>query len=469
MTRDTNHNMGRRGFLKTTAAGIGVTATGRSLAMAKDNQNTTQPTGANTNTKAENLIWRSQAPTMVYRRLGRTNYMVSRIVEGKAGDAALWRRLLQRGVNYIDTARGYGNHEANLKPFVQRYRDKLWLTSKATGIAGYNKIDAEVAQYFRNEMKRFLGESGSTLLELHKKSVAKQKTTGERPDLRTAGQRIATMYTQQLDESLSRLGTDHVDCYFVHGIEIPWIFDCLELWDAYEKVRQAGKVKHFGFSTHNHMKEVLAAAVEANDRGPWKIDLVMPAVNPGSFDNLKPELAALKKQDVGIVAMKTRGIANRPVDGRETKFKSLTEGKSYNEWERAKLWMLHLSENLIDTVVAGIESNEEMEKDLALPTVKLSAAAKRELRALVRYEIAGACHLCGDCTTVCPEHIAVTDMIRYHAYVHQYNEKEVARQLYSEAGYDPSKLCTNCGRCRGVCPSDVRITEILHELANDMA
>src|SRR5690606_33954364 len=107
-----------------------------------------------------------------------------------------------------------------------------------------------------------------------------------------------------------------------------------------------------------------AAAVVANDKGPWKIDLIMPGVNPGSFDDLRPELEALKKQDVGIIAMKTKGIANRPVDGREQKFKNLVGGREYNEWERAKLWMLHLTEGLIDGCIAAMKSNEEMEKDL---------------------------------------------------------------------------------------------------------
>jgi predicted aldo/keto reductase-like oxidoreductase len=105
-----------------------------------------------------------------------------------------------------------------------------------------------------------------------------------------------------------------------------------------------------------------------------------------------------------------------------------------------------------------------MEKDIRLPSVKLTAAAERELRALVKLEMAGACHLCGSCTTACPEHIAVTDMIRYHAYVHQYNDKALARELYAKAGYDPSRLCNHCGVCADVCPSDVRISEILAEL-----
>lgn len=457
--------MDRRHFLKSTAVGAGMASVVGSVAIGAEKK----PAAAEAKVDPKDLIWRSKNAEMAYARMGRTNYMVSRVVQGWGGNEALWRRLLARGVNYFDAARGYGNFELELKPFLQKQRDKLWLTSKATDVAGYAKIDEEVARLYRAAMKDYLGDGGGDLLSLHRKAVEKQKQTGERPDLRPAGERMARLYSDKLEESLSRLGTGDVDAYFMHGIEIPWIFDCLEVWEAYEKAHQAGKAKHFGFSTHTHQKEVLAAALEANARGPWKIDLVMPGVNPESFDRLQPELAALKKQDVGLIAMKTSGIKNRPVDGREKKFESLVGGKAYNEWERAKLWMLHLTEDLIDGVIIQIKSNEEMEKDIPLASLKLTAEARRELRTLVKYEMAGACHLCGDCTTACPEHIAVTDMIRYHAYTHQYNEQQLARELYARAGYDPAKLCSNCGRCAEVCPSDVRIVELLHELSADMA
>ncbi len=459
------HALNRRKFLKGTAAGVGVVATGAARLRGKEDDAAVKPPKVD----PEKLIWRGKSPDMEYRRLGRTNFMASRIVNGWAGDETAWRRMLQRGMNYFDTARGYGNSEVELKPFLAKFRDQCWVTSKATDVGGFSKVDEKVQEAFRDAMKAYLGTGDGDLLELHNQAVKKQADTSEKPDLRPAGKRIAELYGRKLDESLERLGTDHVDCYFVHGVEIPWIFDCVELWDTYEKAHKAGKVKHFGFSTHKHQKPVLAAAVEANKRGPFKIDLIMPGVNPESFDDLKPELTALKKQDVGIVAMKTKGIANRPVDGREEKFKSLTDGKEYNEWERAKLWMLNLTDGLVDACIAAMKNNDEMEKDLNLATVKLSAAAKRELRALVKLEMGGTCHLCGDCETSCPEHIAVTDMVRYHAYIHQYNEKELARELYQIAGYNPSRVCTSCGKCEDACTSNVPITQYLHQLSREMA
>ncbi|HOB75240.1 MAG TPA: aldo/keto reductase [Phycisphaerae bacterium] len=470
----------RRDFLKATATLTGAAAVGSAPTAAAE------PTPGAGAINEKDLIVRNRVPTMAYQRLGRTNYLCSRIVQGFGGDENLWRRLLARGVNYWDTGWGYGegNHEKSLKPFLADHRDKLWITSKATNIAGFTRIDDEVRRLYLKAIKDFLPaeaydrlENGddkqgrADLLRFHEAAIAHQKATGKKPDLRPAGKRMAELYLQRLDESLQRMGIEHVDAYFVHGIEIPWIFDCIEVWEAYEKAHKAGKVRHFGFSTHQHQKPVLAAAAEANARGPWKIDLIMPGVNPITFDDWREELDALHKQDVGIIAMKTTGMKGKPLEGarRDRLRQKAGEIADYNEWEQKKLYMLHLTDGVIHACIAAMKDNREMQRDLALPAVQLSAEARRELKAYVKAGMAGACHLCGNCAVHCPEHIALVDMIRYHAYLHQYNERELAAELYAQAGYDPAKLCSHCGKCTDACDSGVKITEILYQLSADLA
>ncbi len=447
---------------------------------------------------AQDLIKRNENPAFAYRRLGRTNFNCGRIVAGWMKEPVLLRKMINAGVNYLDTARGYGEYEVELSKLLKGARDKVWVTSKATDIAGHAKIDEEVQRLYREEMTRFLGDKVTVVvspgrgrkqekestreietakaeptafLGLYKECVKKMKATGGKPDWRPLGKRIADLYARKLDESLGRMGIDYVDCYMVHGIEIPWIFQCLELWEAYEKAHKAGKVKHFGFSTHTHQKEVLAAAVEANASGPWKIDLIMPGVNPGegSFHYYRPELEALKKQDVGIVAMKTSGTVRHASTPREEKLAEMMDGKKLNEWERAKAYMLHATDGLIDACIAKVDNDEQFERTLDLPRLKLAAAVRQELEALVRLEMAGACSLCGDCTTACPEDIAVADLLRYHAYIHQYDEREMAADLYRRLGYDPGKRCSACGHCADACPSSIDLLRAVREVAAALA
>ena len=57
------------------------------------------------------LDWRNKQPSMAYARLGRTNFMTSRCIFGAGGlyqrsrDQQLLEIAIERGLNYIDTAR----------------------------------------------------------------------------------------------------------------------------------------------------------------------------------------------------------------------------------------------------------------------------------------------------------------------------------------------------------------------------
>jgi len=350
-------------------------------------------------------------------------------------------------------------------------------------------VDSEVQRFYREAMTRFLGEKVSIIengarqeiapssaprekfLALHKECVRKMKATGEKPDWRPLGRRIADMYARMLDESLARMKIDGVDCYMMHGIEIPWIFQCTELWDAYEKAHKAGKTRHFGFSTHANQKEVLAAAVEANAAGPWKIDLIMPGVNPSekSFHYYRPELEAFRKQDVGIIAMKSSGTIRRAATKAEEKLDEAARTRGLNAYERAKLYMLEATDGLIDAVIATVDKAEQLDKVMGLPKIRLAAAQRRELEAAVQADMAGACRLCGRCTAACPQDIAVADVLRCHAYVHQYDNRDLAASVYGSLGYVPGERCRRCGRCRKSCPSSIDLPRVIGEVAGMLA
>lgn len=486
---DRNPRIDRREFLKTTAAGVAAAGIVARSAQA-DGGMPDNPAAAGA------TIHRNENPAFSYRRLGRTNFNCGRIVAGWMKEPSLLRKMLAGGVNYLDTARGYGEYEVELADMLKTIRDKVWITSKATDIAGHATVDSEVQKLYREAMKKFLGSGKITIsvsdrkgkkestrevapgeapreafLGVHKECLKKMKATGEQPDWRPVGKRISEMYARKLDESLSRMKIDCVDCYMVHGIEIPWIFQCLELWETFEKAQKAGKTKHFGFSTHANQKDVLAAGVEANAKGPWKIDLIMPGVNPSeeSFHNYRPELEAFKKQDVGIIAMKTSGTIRHAVGKREEKLAELVEGRKLNEWERAKMYMLHVTDNLIDACIAKVDNAEQLGRTLDLPKIQLAAAARKELEAIVRLEMGGACSLCGDCTTACPEDIAVADLLRYHAYTYQYDDRALAAELYHKLGYDPGKRCTSCGTCADACPASIDLVRAINEVVEELA
>ena len=153
---------------------------------------------------------------MRYRRFGRSDLEVSEVGFGVWTLASDWwgvvedtqgllHAALDAGINFIDTAPVYGDGgvgEELLADVLKAQRDDIVLTTKC----GYD-IDAA---------RKFPGQS-------------------ERPhDWEPASVRL------QLEASLRRLGTDHIDLYQLHNPRIEPILDDA-LWEELEKFKRRGQ------------------------------------------------------------------------------------------------------------------------------------------------------------------------------------------------------------------------------------
>ena len=144
--------------------------------------------------------------------LGRTNLTVSRMGLGAGGhsrlgrnigltdaqSADLIRRALDHGVNFVDTAEGYGTESIIGQALQGRDRTAIVLSTK--------------------------------------KSTRHEQVT---PDALRAS----------LDESLKRLGTDYIDLYNLHGV-VPQDYAYLvnDIYPVLQKAQQQGKIRFVGLS-----------------------------------------------------------------------------------------------------------------------------------------------------------------------------------------------------------------------------
>ena len=156
---------------------------------------------------------------MEYTHLGRTGVLVSRLCLGtmnfgpqtsEADSYTVMDRALDAGINFFDTANGYGRP---IRP---------GLTEEIIG--------------------RWFAQGGGR----REKVVLATKVYGTMGDWPNQGRLSALHIRQACEDSLRRLQTDHIDLYQMHHIDrdTPWE----EIWQAMENLVKAGKVIYVGSS-----------------------------------------------------------------------------------------------------------------------------------------------------------------------------------------------------------------------------
>ena len=170
------------------------------------------------------------------------------------------------------------------------------------------------------------------------------------------------MFEQRLSASLDRLKTDHVDCYYLHGLA----GDQIELLRdpgvkaAFESLKKQGKTHFCGLSCHDaRLPEILSAAADCG----W-IDQVMFKYNfrdvggRDRHDDLQRAIDKAAKANLGLIAMKTQGGAINFPD----KMKQLEEKGFKKEVAAVKsVWM----DGRIHVAVSEMTTRSDLRENVA--------------------------------------------------------------------------------------------------------
>ena len=260
----------RRDFLKTGAVMAG-TAAGLAIAGSAGAQSARTDVAPETTTEMPPPPPSTRKGDMPYRTLGRTGEEVSLVGMGgfhigrpdsDAEGIKLIHAGVDRGINFLDNSWDYnnGNSEVRMgKALAQNgYRQKVFLMTKVDG-------------------------------------------------------RTAASFNSQLEQSLTRLQTDHVDLIQFHEIirmEDPdRIFAKGGALEAAVAAKQAGKVRHIGFTGHKDPL-VHRRMLEVADKHDFHFDTVQMPVNvmDAHFRSFTHQVLPLAVQKgIGVLAMKTFG------------------------------------------------------------------------------------------------------------------------------------------------------------------
>ncbi|MDX1984931.1 MAG: aldo/keto reductase [Bryobacteraceae bacterium] len=272
--------------------------------------------------------WRNRQSGIAYRRFGRTGFMISEMVMGgntispTNHDQVLW--ALDHGLNYLDTAPAYGNtaSEKGYSHIIKaRKRDSFFLNTKVSlwdinRSRLYRDIFQSLSQPEQNKLKSKAKDELERTRALHRDyyghyfpaqvdemeqsalaNVMEQKY-GRAID---RGKNYRQLIIDSLDESLKRLGTDHVDILMCpHGASNGYeLKNYPEIFEAFESVRKSGKARFLGVSAHNDPAGVLEAAVDTG-----RYDAAMVAYNIVNHAFVDKALQRAHANQLGVIAMK---------------------------------------------------------------------------------------------------------------------------------------------------------------------
>ncbi len=398
---------------------------------------------------------RQDARVQAYRTLGRTGWRVSDVGMGTVPlrESAVVRYAYDKGINYFDTAEGYGNGAAE----------------RAIG---------EAMQHMDRE-KIFIAS----------KCRVREDDTAEAIVTRVRG-------------SLERLRTDYVDAYGIHSASSVEALSHPGFHAAIDQLKAEGRVRFKNLSYHGpgrpdqaSMADVLVAAAEDG-----RFDLMLLVYNFLNHEEGDRIIAAAKANNVGTTAMKTApGVVRYdPVDpenlteqqqqyiermtsrgqSRESALERLeaqaqrqkdlydrtrpfVEQYGLLTEEQLRLGSIHwvLQNPDMHTACIAFTDFDLVDKVVPLSGTQLGAAEARmleECRLALNDQYCR--HGCAACSGSCPYDVPVSTVMRYAYYYEGQGNEKYAMQLYAGLEGKDASPCRDCaGDCAGACPFGIDI------------
>jgi len=199
---------------------------------------------------------------METRIFGKTGAKITFITMGGCGlgyvdqneaDQAV-KLAMAHGINVIDVAPTYGNAEIRLNPWIEKYRNKFFLSEK----------------------------------------TLKRKKNGA---------------WRQLNKSLERLNTSFFDLYQFHAVssmeELDQILGENGAMEAFKEAKETGIIKHIGITAHDDVRVIQNALELSDDIDTVLLPIYLAAlVHPSPVNDFEKILEIAREKNIGVTAIK---------------------------------------------------------------------------------------------------------------------------------------------------------------------
>ncbi len=370
---------------------------------------------------------------MKYRRLGKTELMVSEIGLGaewlERHNAKECRQIIERceneGINILDCWMSEPNVRSNIGAAIGGKRDK-WIIQGHIGSTWQN------GQYVKTR-------------ELSKVKEA-------------------------FGDLLNRLNTDYIDLGMIHYVDSEKELNEIingEFYEYVKALKDKGIIRHIGMSSHNPEVAIKAAKLGI-------VEMILFSINP-AFDlfpaiddidqyfeeeyeeklsGMDPIRSTLynvcESNDVGITVMK--GYAG----GRLLNAKSSPFGVALTPVQ-----CIHyaLTRPAVASIMVGFDTVEQIKEAVAYETAnECDKDYATVLAKAPRHAFMGQCTYCGHCKP-CPKNIDIAMVNKlYDLALMQPKVPDSIRDHYHSLESKASD-CISCGGCEGRCPFHVPIVD----------
>lgn len=274
-------------------------------------------------------------------------------------------------------------------------------------------------------------------------------------------------------EQLDRAGVEYYDFYLLHSIEDGNI-DTYEKLDCFrwgQEKKREGKIRHFGFSFHGS-PELLTRVLDEHPEVEFVqiqlnyIDWNNPVVQSGKLYQI------LRDRKIPMIIMepcKGGSLASLQPE-LEAMYRAVSPDRSVASWA----FRFVASLEGVMTVLSGMSTPDQVKDNIGTFT-GFEPLSEKEMGVLD--EVTGimldipliGCTACRYCCDGCPSGISIPDVFRAVNTMTLYNEEFRPRAFYNGMRASTSSGrasdCIACGQCESVCPQHLPVIELMKDAA----
>ena len=272
------------------------------------------------------------------------------------------------------------------------------------------------------------------------------------------------------DKSLRETGAGYFDNFLLHnlGEERTKLFDDFGLWSFLREKKEAGLIRNLGFSMHDKAA-VLEEVLEAHP----EVDFVQLQINYADWESEAIEsrkcYEVARAHGLPVVVMepiKGGSLVRLPQNAVDVL-------SAVHPEESLPSWALRFAASLpgVLTVLSGMSTPDQVRENVRIMQgFQPLTAAEEEALAKVRAILDGIdtvpCTDCRYCLKNCPQGVRIPAVLASLNILSLYRDEHRAQENYNwNASSGPASSCIGCGECESVCPQHIAIVKELARAA----